>query len=575
MTSTWNIRTGIWPVVRRHNEPPNETEARELRFWLAAVKLELNTVVPTGYDHEQTGLTVHDPYDPPHRMKVLAELAQELQGALSRMRVMPPEILAEIFLICRDNVSAGCRLGDMGQAPWVLTQVSSRWRGVCLGDSRLWNQVSISSVHPMPSSAFLHTLLDMANDLPLQVELRISLEHLESHPTWDQDRLTTDLSGPTRRFSNISLAVKAPDVEDELTEPQVVEDEVQDVDDDGEQGSDQEDQPDREQDSDQEDRLWNGIAEEKQLIYFSSFALCSGQKPYVGVTANDIFRELFATARGLQDTYDTAFQLDHDARVPIALWALTSLEGISTSRFPWAFLTEIELRIDVETVVARKMLEQCASIKKCMLRCITTATDQDAVPAPSSVSRLEHLQDMQISFRGADDPAPFLVALELPGLTELRISAVSFPMVLLDLHACAPFNLEELELELLSELNGKELIPFLRLLPSLRLLRLASEGFDDDLIDAFTYEPSTCAAPILALPNLQALHLGDWYCPSGSTGTKGALVTRMACSLSQSGNVAFPSIEEVFLAMPGEKFTENDDATLKGLEIVKYSGFRI
>ncbi|KAJ7652199.1 hypothetical protein DFH06DRAFT_1331414 [Mycena polygramma] len=561
MTLTWNIHTGIWPVVRKHNKPPNETEARELRSWLAAVKLELNTVVLTGHDHEQTVLTVHDPYDPPHRIKVLTELAQELQGALSRMRVIPPEILAEIFLICRDKVSPGCRLGDMGQAPWVLTRVSLRWRGVCLGDPRLWNRVSISSVHPMPSSAFLHTLLDMANNLPLQVELRIPLEHLDSHPTWDQERLICDLSGSTRRFSNISLAVEAPDFEDEFTEPQVVEDEVRDVDDDGEQDSDQEDQP------------WNGIAEEKQLIYFSSFALRSGQKPIVGVTANEIFRELFATARGLQDTYDTAFELDHDERIPIPCWVLTSLEGISTSTFPWAFLTEMELRIDVETVKARGILEQCASIKRCMLKCISMATGQDVSPAPCSASRLENLQDLQIKFRGADDPARFLVALELPGLTELRISAVSFPMVLLDLHACAPFNLEELELELTSELNGKELIPFLHLLPSLQLLRLASEGFDDDLIDAFTYEPS--AAPTLTLPNLRTLHLGEWYCPPGSTGTKGALITRMACSLSQSGNVAFPAIKEVYLAMPGEKFAENDDATLKGLEIVIYSGFRI
>ncbi|KAF7305157.1 ABC protein [Mycena kentingensis (nom. inval.)] len=71
----------------------------------------------------------------------------ELRGVLSPLRRMPPELLADIFVMTMpplesaDNRYAGF---SFTSTPWALTHVCARWRMVATQTRRLWSQVIIT-----------------------------------------------------------------------------------------------------------------------------------------------------------------------------------------------------------------------------------------------------------------------------------------------------------------------------------------------------------------------------------------------------------------------------------------------
>ncbi|KAJ7272285.1 hypothetical protein C8J57DRAFT_1179434, partial [Mycena rebaudengoi] len=73
--------------------------------------------------------------------KCACTVRTSLQAVLSPLRRFPAEILAEIFLLCRNSTlaSGGNSTLDPGQAPLVFGQICSRWRAVSQNTSRLWD----------------------------------------------------------------------------------------------------------------------------------------------------------------------------------------------------------------------------------------------------------------------------------------------------------------------------------------------------------------------------------------------------------------------------------------------------
>ncbi|KAJ7237971.1 hypothetical protein C8J57DRAFT_1193807, partial [Mycena rebaudengoi] len=80
--------------------------------------------------------------------KSTSTLRAAMQAVLSLVRRLPPEILAEIFLLCRNNDLRWRRYSvlDPRQAPLVLGQICSHWRVVSQNTSRLWDQIHIPGV---------------------------------------------------------------------------------------------------------------------------------------------------------------------------------------------------------------------------------------------------------------------------------------------------------------------------------------------------------------------------------------------------------------------------------------------
>ncbi|KAJ7330518.1 hypothetical protein DFH08DRAFT_967053 [Mycena albidolilacea] len=67
------------------------------------------------------------------------------KAALAPLRRMPPEVLGEIFSWTLPTIANVLNAGkfDMAQSPWLLTQISSRWRAVSLSIPSLWSRVVI------------------------------------------------------------------------------------------------------------------------------------------------------------------------------------------------------------------------------------------------------------------------------------------------------------------------------------------------------------------------------------------------------------------------------------------------
>ncbi|KAJ7735862.1 hypothetical protein DFH07DRAFT_927960, partial [Mycena maculata] len=98
-----------------------------------------------------------------------------LRRVLSTVRRIPPEILADIFLCCRDNSakSSHYSVTDAREAPLLLARVSSHWRNVVHNTPGLWDTVSLSGKPHFGVSAasLFHNLLSRSPTLPLTVSL--------------------------------------------------------------------------------------------------------------------------------------------------------------------------------------------------------------------------------------------------------------------------------------------------------------------------------------------------------------------------------------------------------------------
>ncbi|KAJ7458561.1 hypothetical protein FB451DRAFT_581146 [Mycena latifolia] len=142
-----------------------------------------------------------------------SKYAGTLKGALSPLRRIPPEILAEIFLFCRDDSlqDYGYSVVDPRYAPMLLGQISSRWRHVCHGSPRLWDHF-----HVPPDSAFanptviLQPILARSQILPLHVRLE---KQDRAVPT---DRVEQDLFDlilrQHHRLKHIRFEICSPDL---------------------------------------------------------------------------------------------------------------------------------------------------------------------------------------------------------------------------------------------------------------------------------------------------------------------------------------------------------------------------
>ncbi|KAJ7500056.1 hypothetical protein FB451DRAFT_1015405 [Mycena latifolia] len=124
------------------NQPPSDLQAREIQRMLDVSRAQFSSL-------EETILTVS---------LVLAELERQrdlqrqyvtaFKRALSPIRCLPAEILAEIFMLCRNTSlqSETYSIADPREAPMLLGHISSQWRTICHGTPLLWDHVHFTSL---------------------------------------------------------------------------------------------------------------------------------------------------------------------------------------------------------------------------------------------------------------------------------------------------------------------------------------------------------------------------------------------------------------------------------------------
>ncbi|KAJ7458565.1 hypothetical protein FB451DRAFT_1372254 [Mycena latifolia] len=141
-----------------------------------------------------------------------SKYAGTLKGALSPLRRIPPEILAEIFLFCRDDSlqDVDYSVADPRCAPMLLGQIASRWRHVCHGSPRLWDHfhVPTNSAFVNPT-AILQPILARSQILPLHVRLERQDRGVATGPV-EQDLFDLVLR-QHHRVKHIRFEICSPD----------------------------------------------------------------------------------------------------------------------------------------------------------------------------------------------------------------------------------------------------------------------------------------------------------------------------------------------------------------------------
>ncbi|KAJ7691978.1 hypothetical protein B0H17DRAFT_551689 [Mycena rosella] len=121
-------------------------------------------------------------------------------GIISPLRRMPSEVLGEIFLCTLPSVHARGRTtlsNSPWRIPWLLSQISGRWRAIVLSTPSLWSLVvldfSRANANPLSmvktqiaraQSLKVHFFGSETNDARPQIEMfRCLLEH---SPQWEE-----------------------------------------------------------------------------------------------------------------------------------------------------------------------------------------------------------------------------------------------------------------------------------------------------------------------------------------------------------------------------------------------------
>lgn len=125
-----------------------------------------------------------------HKIEQTTQFIQQHRGVVSSLRILPSEILQEIFLFF-----AGTRTetqGTVADVPWVLGQVCQTWRKNALALSSLWAQIptldlSISdmSLRTRLQLEYLEELLHRSKSVPLDIYIFSLGFKGVSHPVVD------------------------------------------------------------------------------------------------------------------------------------------------------------------------------------------------------------------------------------------------------------------------------------------------------------------------------------------------------------------------------------------------------
>ncbi|KAJ7474175.1 hypothetical protein FB451DRAFT_1466735 [Mycena latifolia] len=421
------------------NEPPSEPQALHVRQILDDTLSSLSEL------EEEVSKVVLSLLKLEKERRLRSEYAATLKGVLSPIRRIPSEILAEIFLLCRDNSldTFQYSVADPRQAPMLLGHVSSRWRQVSHSSTRLWDHLYIqrNSGDWNPPNDILRSILASSRILPLYVNLQMSgpfsptglVDEDVLDPLFQQHHRLKDVRF---NFSSINLP--------------------------------------------------SSLCNKRSLPILSSIRIVADENidiPHLLATFNHapLMRSVYI------DAYNTS----------------TLSLGYA---LPWSQLTRLVLAIPIEIRQAGDILARCEMMQECQLEELMHSND---LRPSQRVCRLNHLRRFTIYIEdSAPHLELFFEAFSFPTLDYLNIGAKDWsPHILPGLYTRSKFSLVHLELHRI-DLDAEDLIRFLRHLPGLRVLHLSYCCSEDALFKAFTDDLSNPIPP-LTLPQLESFTVAD------------------------------------------------------------------
>ncbi|KAJ7246750.1 hypothetical protein C8J57DRAFT_1674949 [Mycena rebaudengoi] len=435
-------------------------------------------------------------------------LRAAMQVVLSPVRRLPPEILAEIFLLCRDNDLLGWRrysVLDPRQAPLLLGQICSHWRVVSQTTPCLWDQIHIQGAIPAirEPSGHLAAFATRARNRPLHlvINTRSYYGTGTSSDTWPLD-IALHLR---HKLQRLHLTLN-----------------------------------------------WNE--------YQSSGLPVGNSFPVLSSLFIDIYDSLHLQQPELirlVRSFGTLPTLQS-----LTLHAPDTSGDRLLSAVPWSQLTSLDLRVEMKVMIAQQLVLQAQKLQTLVITGIKFTAD---VPRILPIRVFPEMRSIKYSTRSYPTIAAFFLPFSFPNLKSFNIDASEESQhILRDIHAQSGFQLEKLELYGLKiETDG--LISFLRLQPSLVYLSLTyCKCVDNNLFTSFTYDP-LFATPPISLPLLQILKINQ-----SADSLRGDLVVDMVGSLSaptedRPAGHPFPRLTRIDLKLDGLRFGSYVESRLETL----------
>ncbi|ESK84276.1 hypothetical protein Moror_3775 [Moniliophthora roreri MCA 2997] len=169
------------------NNSPSDREVNSIRKVVAKVERELEDLIPEIRRLKRIVKELERARD------ALQSFSLQHKALLLPLRKIPTESLGIIFEFCMSFPSSESRdaldFWDTTQAPWVLTQVSQRWRSVALHTPRLWENVTINA-EPLKRPKqhrlkLLQTCLDRVGNHPIRLRLHLEYDRKEDRAILD------------------------------------------------------------------------------------------------------------------------------------------------------------------------------------------------------------------------------------------------------------------------------------------------------------------------------------------------------------------------------------------------------
>ncbi|KAF7333895.1 hypothetical protein MSAN_02402200 [Mycena sanguinolenta] len=481
-------------TLLRTNQPPAPLQEAEINRLISSATTELSQLENT------IDVVSRILRDLQFRRSQLRESAVGLKGVISAIRRIPPEILAQIFLHCRDHSLEGYDPGgdpgeppmpnnieycsiNAAQAPLLLTHVSSGWRTVALDTPSLWNTVCL----PITSGVcpFIGEIVPRSRLLPLSISFSTSYRLSRERP---EGQFLRDLWELGNRVRDVRLHLGGIDIQCPIPV----------------------------------------ISRSFPILEALSIDLYAGRTLTPVDTSLSTLLDLFQDAPLLQ-----SFNLEVSFPPP---------QSILTAHFAWAQLRSLSISVPIPHI-ACGILIQCTHLEQGYVGGLVPSSAPPQL-LPRTLSYLHHLTVAAEEKR----PLVFFDLLSLPKLETLYLKELNLPSgSLKDLLHRSLFNLQHLTLAMVvMELD--DLVEFLQLIPGLRTLCLIETCIEDGVFQAFRNNPT------FTLPALTKLSLHR-RSTSSLDGIAMVDTIQWLAKYKNVENSQFPSIVTVEIHIEGFRFT--------------------
>ncbi|KAG8689037.1 hypothetical protein FRC12_020737 [Ceratobasidium sp. 428] len=153
-------------------------------------------------DEEMTGLASEEATL--HKALISLKFARNLSTTLAPIHTLPPEILANIFLVMQKS-SGYCHQPNKLPPVQALAETSSYWRQVAINTPSLWADIKISTAGSCYDNAALS--LSRANGLPIHLSVsELSPNKGDVYRSWDESpKLPAFLTQACQRIHKLDI----------------------------------------------------------------------------------------------------------------------------------------------------------------------------------------------------------------------------------------------------------------------------------------------------------------------------------------------------------------------------------